>query len=151
MLKFRVRLTRDLKFVTLALLERRRLARGTWRRVEEESNSALGFEEGTWENWVFESPGGVKNIRLYDPADVRSALLKDYLTGRTGGEGVIFIPDFAGPFGSDAFHWNQVPHSFDWNQVPHSLGDQWSGFSRMTGRSPSHDTAASDQHSRRAS
>jgi hypothetical protein len=141
MLKFRVRLTRDLKFVTLELLERRRLARGTWRRVEEESNSALGCEEGTWENWVFESPGGVKNIRLYDPADVRSALLKDYLTGRTGGEGVIFIPEFAGSFGSDAFQWNQIPHS---------LVNEWSAVSRMTGRLPSPDPAP-DHHSRRAS
>jgi len=138
MRRFKVRLTRDLKFVTLELLEGRRLARGTWRRVEEESNSALGHEQGTWENRVFESPGGVTNIRLYDPTDVRSALLKDYLTGRTGGEGVIFVPDFAGPFGSDTFHWNQIPTD---------LGMEWLTASRMTMPSPSLDTASPDRDS----
>ena len=139
MRRFKVRLTRDLKFVTLELHEGRRLARGTWRRVEEESNSALGYEEGTWENRVFESPGGVTNIRLYDPTDVRSALLKDYLTGRTGGEGIIFVPEFAGPFGSDSFHWNQIPTDLEM---------EWLGAYRMTIPAPSLDTAPPEQDSR---
>jgi len=139
MRRFKVRLTRDSKFVTLELHEGRRLARGTWRRVEEESNSALGHEQGTWENRVFESPGGVTNIRLYDPTDVRSALLKDYLTGRTGGEGVIFVPDFAGPFGSDAFHWNQIPTDLAW---------EWLHASKLAIHQPSFDSAPHEGDSR---
>jgi hypothetical protein len=139
MLRFKVRLTRDSKFVTLELLEGRRLTRGTWRRIEEESNSALGHEEGTWENRVFESPGGVTNIRLYDPTDVRSALLKDYLTGRTGGEGLIFVPDFAGPFGSEAFRWNQIPTD---------LEAEWWSASRVAIPSPPADPALWHRDSR---
>ncbi|MEO8257919.1 MAG: hypothetical protein ABI868_11290 [Acidobacteriota bacterium] len=138
MLRFKVRLTRDLKFVTLELFEGRR-TRGTWRRIEEESNSSLGHEEGTWENRVFESPGGVTNIRLYDPADVRAALLKDYLTGRTGGEGLMFVPDFAGSFGSDAFRWNQIPAD---------LGAEWSNASRVAIPSPPADPALMQRDSR---
>jgi hypothetical protein len=141
MLKFKVRLTRELKFVTLELEEGRRLARGVWRRVAEESNSALAEERGTWENWIFGSPGGVTNIRLYDLADTRSALLKDYLTGRTGGEGVMFVPDFAGPFGSDTFRWNQIPMELEAGWVR-----RFQAADRVA--IPRHSTAGSAQPSR---
>jgi len=97
------------------MFEGRPLVKGTWRRLKEESNSMLSCEEGTWENWVLGSPGGVRNIRLYDPAGANAAVLKDYLAGTTAGEGIIIVPEFAGPFDVGDFHWIQIQNS--WMQV----------------------------------
>ena len=109
MVKYRVKLMRPPKFITLELLEGLRpFEKGTWWRLEEESNSALQFDDGVWENWVAGTPGSVRNIRLYDPSDTKSALLKDYLAGETGGPGAIIVPDFGGEFGAEDFQWIQI-------------------------------------------
>jgi hypothetical protein len=92
------------------MLESRPLVRGAWKRLEDESNSMLTCEEGTWENWALGSPRGVSDIRLYDPSGTIAAVLKDFPAGTTGGEGIIVLPDFAGPFGDGDFHWTQVPN-----------------------------------------
>jgi hypothetical protein len=108
MLMFRVKLMRPCKYITLELLEGRSLVKGTWWRLKRESNCALKCDEGEWENWALGSPGSVKHIRLYDRLDTKVALLKDYLSGRTGGTGTILDPNFGGAFGDDDFTWVQV-------------------------------------------
>ena len=110
MLRFNVRLMKGPRYITLQMLERRPLIKGVWKRLADESNSMLTCEEGTWENWVLGSPNGVRNIRLYDSSDSVAAVLKDFLAGTTGGEGIIVRAEFAGPFGEEDFHWTQVPN-----------------------------------------
>jgi hypothetical protein len=108
MLTFRVKLMRPSKYITLELLEGRSLVKGTWWRLKRESNCALKYEEGEWENWALGTPGSVKHIRLYDGSDTKAALLKDYLSGRPGGSGTFLDPSFGGAFGNDDFMWVQV-------------------------------------------
>jgi hypothetical protein len=133
MVRFNVRLMRGPKHVTLQMLEGRPLVKGVWRRVEDESNSTLTCEEGTWENWVLGSPGGVRNIRLYDPSGVTAAILMDFLAGTTDGDGIMVRPDFGGPFGDGDFRWAQIL-----NLSAGELDED----SRTTNMSPSRDSAS---------
>ena len=110
MRRFKVRLTRDVKFVTLELHEGRRLARGTWRRVEEESNSALGHEAGhvgepriRVAGWRHEHPSLRSHRR---PVGVAQGLPDR----QNGGRGRHFRPGFRRPVRERDLSLESNPH-----------------------------------------
>jgi hypothetical protein len=105
---FRIKLVRPTKHVMLELTEGGVAAKGTWKRITDQSNSALEYETGTWEQWEIGSPGGIENIRLYSPTDTKSALLEHFTAVNTEGPGSMIIENFGAEFGSDPFQWFKV-------------------------------------------
>lgn len=105
---FKLKLVRPLKHVVLEMTEGALLSKGSWTRVSADSNSKLQYESGKWENWILGSPGGSRNIRLYDPSDTQSAILYEYVDGTSDGETKFVLEDFGGAFGGDPCRWYRV-------------------------------------------
>lgn len=103
---FKVKLVRPAKHVMLEMTEATLpLTKGTWKRLPAQSNSKLRYESGEWENWILGSPGGGRNMRLYDPSDTKSAVLKEFADGASDGDAEFLLDDFGGDFGGDLCRW----------------------------------------------
>lgn len=102
----KLKLVRPRKHVVLEMTEPGLpLTKGSWRRLSADSNSKLQYESGEWENWILGSPGGGRNIRLYDPSDTKSAFIKEFVDGTTEGDTDFLIDTFGGDFGGDPCRW----------------------------------------------
>ncbi len=106
MSEFKIKLVRPQKHVMLLMKEPLvPLTKGNWSRILGESNSKLRYESGEWENWILGSPGGDRNIRIYDPSGHKSLLLKEFVTGASDGDAEFLLDDFGGDFGGDPCRW----------------------------------------------
>lgn len=103
---FKVKLVRPKKHVLLEMTEASLpLTKGTWRRLEEESNSKLREEAAEWEQWMLGSQGGRRNLRIYDASGTISLVLKEFVDGASDGDAEFLFEDFGGDFGGDPCRW----------------------------------------------
>jgi hypothetical protein len=103
---FKVKLVRPTKHVMLEMTEPTLpLTKGTWKRLPADSNSKLRYESAEWENWILGSPGGGRNLRLYDPSNTKSAVLREFVDGASEGDAEFLLDDFGGDFGGEPCRW----------------------------------------------